>query len=256
MMNTSTMNTSSTETGVDRWDVFERSRRRLHGIAFRIVGSADDAEDVVQETSLRWLQADLATVRAPEGWLVAVTTRISIDRARRVATERQAYRRSWDLGLDRAAVSTATVVSTEVAAQVSNAFYVLRELLPIVERIAFVLREAFACEYDEIARVLEKSEVACRQIVHRARERVRRPRLRLRVHDAPDLAERFARAIAAGDRQEVLSVLNDEGTDGTRRGTRSAGALPGHVDRGGRQRRPMPDRGSWTSHAVMAQPAA
>jgi len=174
---------------------------------------------VVQETSLRWLRADLATVRVPEGWLVTVATRISIDRARRVVRERQAYRASWELESDTASAWTVPGNFTELAVQVSDAFHLLRSRLAPVERTAFVLREAFACEYDEIARALEKSEAACRQIVRRARERLQRPRprLRLSVSEAPDLTARFIGALAAGDRQAALAALNDQTTDARRR---------------------------------------
>jgi RNA polymerase sigma-70 factor (ECF subfamily) len=212
---------------LDRWDVFERSRRRLHAIAFRILGSSDDAEDVVQETSFRWLRADLATVRAPEGWLVTVATRISVDRARQVARERQVHGDSWDLGQDSGSGWAALETTAEVDVQVTETFHLLHELLSPVERTAFVLREAFACEYDELARVLEKTEAACRQIVHRARERLRRrkARLRLRLHEEPNSAERFVRALVAEDRQAAVAALNDQTTEATPRVTAGVRAI-------------------------------
>jgi RNA polymerase sigma-70 factor (ECF subfamily) len=221
---------------LDHWEVFERCRRRLHGIAFRIVGSAEDAEDVVQDASLRWLRADIDSVRAPEGWLVTAVTRLSVDRVRRAATERQVYLRASDLGLDPASDSTGLQSRAELATGVSDAFRILRGRLAPAERTAFVLREVFACGYDEVARVLEKSEVACRQIVHRARERVRRPwpSIASRADDPPELdeqlAERFVSALARGDRGAVLAALDDETNAASRSDGRRARAFAGQVD--------------------------
>jgi len=214
-MSAYTTNTSPTP---DRWAVLERCRQRLHWIACRITGCWEDAEDVVQEASLRWLEVDPATVRTPEGWLVAVTTRLSIDRARRASTERQAYRTMRELARDTPSAWDSADVLTELAAQVSEAFRILRARLEPAERTAFVLREAFACEYEEIARRLGKTQAACRQIVHRARERLHRapPELALCVDEPPDLVERFLSALAADDCQGVLAALNGPAT-GTRR---------------------------------------
>ena len=201
---------NGTETA-DRWAVFERSRQRLLKVAIRIVGAADDAEDLVQETSLRWLQTDTAAVRAPEGWLVTVITRLSVDHLRRATKERQAYSEAGHLDLLGTSLTTPDR-PTELASHSSMAFHVLRERLEPAERIAFVLREAFTCGYDEIARVLAKTEGACRQIVHRARERVRQRRSRCvpRREGIPGLAERFLGALSTGDREGALAALTAE----------------------------------------------
>lgn len=217
---------ASDVTTVDRWAVFEHSSARLRGIARRILGSSDDAEDVVQEASLRWLQADVAAVRAPEGWLVAVVTRLSIDRVRRGATERRTYDRVRSLAPDVAFSWAAPDPSPEITHRVSAAFRLLRRHLSTPERTAFVLREVFACDYGELARVLDRTEAACRQIVHRARERLRASwsRLSLCIDDAPGLAERFVTALAAGDRQGVLDAVNGDPTADRRRGPQGARA--------------------------------
>jgi RNA polymerase sigma-70 factor (ECF subfamily) len=198
----------------DRTALFERVRPRLFGIAYRMLGSVEDAEDLVQEAFLRWQAAELGTVREPEGWLVTVVTRLSIDRLRRARTERQAYVGQW---LPEPVPTAGWGEPDErvgLASDLSMAFLVLLERLAPEERAALLLREVFDCGYDEIARVLERSEAACRQMVHRARERVRRNQPRFTV--SPEVTERllgrFLSAIQAEDKEGVLALLADEVT--------------------------------------------
>src|SRR5215208_4429092 len=191
-------------------DVFESLRPRLFGIAYRMLGIVADAEDVVQEAFLRWRQAAAGDVpRSDEAWLVSVTTRLAIDRLRRAATERAAYEGLW---LPEPVALEPPDRRAELADDLSLAFLLLLERLAPEERAAFLLREVFGVEYDEIARTLGKSEVACRQIVHRAKERVRGDRRRFVV--APDVrqrvAQRFAEALRNEDREGVLALLADD----------------------------------------------
>ena len=194
----------------DRAAYFETLRPRLFGIAYRMLGAVEDAEDVVQEGYLRWHQADPASLQAPEGWLVAVVTRLAIDRLRQAIVERKRYAGQWlpePMLIDPA---PPTDRRAEIASDLSMAFLVLLERLAPEERAAFLLREVFDVEYDEIARVLGKEPPAIRQLVHRARGRVRTDRARFDV--APDarraLLERFLSALAADDKEEVLAVLD------------------------------------------------
>jgi RNA polymerase sigma-70 factor, ECF subfamily len=189
-------------------DLFESLRPRLFGIAYRMLGVVADAEDVVQEACLRWLQAAEAP-RSDEAWLVSVTTRLSIDRLRRAATERAAYEGQW---LPEPLALAPPDRGPELADDLSLAFLLLLERLAPEERAAFLLREVFGAGYDQIARTLEKSEVACRQIVHRARERVRRGRRRFAVAtDARErVARRFLEALRAEDREAVLALLAED----------------------------------------------
>lgn len=212
------MRTTDGEATTDRWEIFERCRPRLHGIAARILRSKDDAEDIVQETSLRWLCADIASVRVPEAWLVTVVTRLAIDYVRRVASEKQAYGYAKDIETDSASDRAERESPEEIAARVSDAFHIVRERLAPAQRTALVLREAFSCDYDELARVLEKSEAACRQIVHRARERLRVAVLRHgpRPAAAAELAERFVSALARDDREAALAALHHQPGDAAR----------------------------------------
>ena len=196
------------QTSDDRASTFEAHRPRLFGIAYRMLGAVEDAEDVLQDAYLRWHQAKLDAIRSHEAWLVAVVTRLSIDRLRRLATERAAYVGNW-LPEPIATPSSAPDGRAELASDLSMAFLVLLERLAPEERAAFLLREVFGAEYAEIAEVLDKSGAACRQMVHRARERVRRDERR--YPSDPDakrrLLERFVSALAAEDRDGVLSLL-------------------------------------------------
>src|SRR5688500_14231876 len=138
---------------------FERLRPRLFGIAYRMLGTVEDAEDVVQEAYLRWHDAATDAVRSAEAWLVAVVTRLSIDRLRRAATERAAYVGSWlPEPMATAHPAAAPDHRAELASDLSMALLVLLERLAPEERAAFLLREAFDADYAQIARALEKSE--------------------------------------------------------------------------------------------------
>ena len=193
----------------DRTGPFERLRPRLFGIAYRMLGTVQDAEDVLQEAYLRWHLADADAVRNPEAWLIAITTRLSIDALRRAAVERERYVGDWlpePIATDALSVADRRA---EVASDLSVAFLVLLERLAPEERAAFLLREVFDAGYDEIARVLERSEAACRQIVHRARERVGTDRKRFDVplETQERLVDRFVAALGAGDQEELLSLV-------------------------------------------------
>lgn len=204
---------TSTRT-LDRVNAFERHRTRLFGIAYRMLGSVQDAEDLVQEAYLRWHEADVSAVRSPEPWLTAVITRLSIDRLRRAATERKAYIGTWlpePIGDDG---RFATDRESEIASDLSMAFLALLERLAPDERAAFLLRDVFDAGYAEIARALERSEAAARQVVHRARERVQRdrPRFPIAPHARERLLDRFLDALRADDQENVLALMSSDVT--------------------------------------------
>jgi len=195
-------------------DAVEQYRGRLFGIAYRMLGQVQEAEDLVQETFLRWHQADRAAVEAPLAWLVAVVTRLSIDRLRRASVERTTYVGEWlpeplAIGQPWSADYDASVRS-----DLSLAFLVLLERLEPEERAAFLLREVFDEEYSAIAEVLGKSEPAVRQIVSRARKRVRTDRAR--VHVRPErqrqILDGFLAALAADDKDALLSMFSADAT--------------------------------------------
>ena len=139
----------------------ETYRPRLFGIAFRMLGDVHDAEDLVQETMLRWQKTERASVREPEAWLVAVVTRLAIDRLRQAQTKRAQYPGPW-LPEPVAEERLSPEYRSELASDLSMAFLVLLERLAPEERAAFLLRDVFGCEYDEIARALGKSQAAAR----------------------------------------------------------------------------------------------
>jgi RNA polymerase sigma-70 factor (ECF subfamily) len=194
--------------------VFEQLRRRLFSVAYRMTGTRADAEDIVQEAYIRWHRTDTAEVRSPEAWLVSVVTRLAIDRLRRASVEREAYTGQW-LPEPLFGVSTRSPEEQlELASDLSMAFMVLLERLAPPERAAFLLHDIFDCDYPEIARILRKSEAACRQIVHRARERVRRDQRRFRAgeEDRRRLIEKFMAASNAGDEASLLSLFAEDAT--------------------------------------------
>jgi RNA polymerase sigma-70 factor (ECF subfamily) len=154
--------------------MFQQHTPRLSGIAYRMLGSGADAEDVLQEAYLRWHQADIEGVQTPEARRVTTVTRLCIDRLRAVYVEREAYLGPWLLEPLLTGDAAPPDYRTELASELSIAFLVLLERLASGERAAFLLHDVLGCAYAEIARILGKSEVACRQMVHRARVRVRR----------------------------------------------------------------------------------
>jgi RNA polymerase sigma-70 factor, ECF subfamily len=194
--------------------VFEQFRRRLFAVAYRMTGTKADAEDIVQEAYLRWHRADTDEIRSTEAWLVSVVTRLSIDRLRRATVEREAYTGPWLPEPLFGSLPPSPDQQLELAEDLSMAFLVLLERLAPVERAALLLHDVFDCAYPEIARILGKSESACRQVVHRARERVRRdrPRFRVEEEDHRRLVEKFMEATNAGDEATLLSLFAEEAT--------------------------------------------
>ncbi len=192
---------------------FEAHRGRLWGVAYRMLGSRADADDMVQEAYLRWHGAQTAEVHTPEAWLVTTTTRLCIDRLRQLRAEREAYVGPW-LPEPLVEDAPAADAATELASDLSVAFLALLERLAPEERAAFLLHDVFDSGYEEIAAALGKSESACRQIVSRARRRVREERPRVRVDPAARerLIESFMRAIELRDRDALLAIFAEEAT--------------------------------------------
>jgi RNA polymerase sigma-70 factor (ECF subfamily) len=193
---------------------FEAHRSRLFGVAYRMLGSRAEAEDAVQEAYLRWHRADRAAIRDPLGWLVTTTTRLAIDRLRALKIQREAYVGPWLpeplLGRELPRPDQAA----ELASDLSVAFVVLLERLAPEERAAFLLRDVFDCGYPEIARTLDRSEASCRQIVHRARERVRAERRRFQATETARvrLLRKFLAAAEARDERALLELFSPDAT--------------------------------------------
>lgn len=208
-------------------ELFERHRRRLRDIAYRMLGSPEDADDVVQEAYLRWYADDRGDVRDPEGWLVAVTTRLAIDRLRSARRERERYPGPWLPVPLTASLEPPPDRAVEVDSELSLAFLHLLERLQPEERAAFLLRRAFDVDYAGIAHILGRSEAACRQIVSRARRRLQEGphRARATPDEVRDLAERFHRALESGSREEVVALLAPDATHHTDGGGKGWAAL-------------------------------
>ncbi len=188
--------------------MFDTLRGRLFGLAYRMLGSRAEAEDLLQEAYIRWHQADRGQIENPEAWLVTTTTRLAIDRLRRLKTEREAYVGPW---LPEPIVSPVPPPDRDIslAADLSIAFLTMLERLAPEERAAFLLHDVFDVGYPAIADVLDRSEAACRQIVHRARERVRGDRKRFEATDAAKAAllRKFTAALEARDERTLLTLF-------------------------------------------------
>ena len=196
----------------DLFQTFESHRHRLFGVAYRMLGSRADAEDILQEAYLRWHSAAAQDIRSPESWLVTIVTRLCIDHLRLARTSRETYIGPW---LPEPLVGDASPPAdsqAELASSLSVAFLVLLERPAPEERAAFLLHEVFESNYTEIAQILGKSEVACRAIVSRARRRVREQRPRVEVTEVARkaLLERFVQAVTTQDKSALLSLLADE----------------------------------------------
>ncbi|MFF9064532.1 RNA polymerase sigma-70 factor [Streptomyces sp. NPDC014891] len=191
---------------------FEEHRALLLGVAYRMLGRAADAEDVVQEAWLRWTAEDRAEVREPRAFLVRITTRLAVDRLRRVAARREAYVGPWlpePVVTDFGPAAPDTAERALLADSVSLALLVVLESLSPPERAVFVLREAFGFPYAEIATALDRTESAVRQLAARARRHVdeRKPRYDVDPAARRDLTERFLTAAAGGDLGGLLDLL-------------------------------------------------
>lgn len=193
---------------------FERHRPLLLSIAYRMLGSVANAEDVVQEAYLRWREVPASDVRSPRSYLSAVVTRLSIDRLRSAQAWREEYVGPWlpePLLADRA---EEIAEPTELDESLSMAFLVLLESLNPVERAVFLLREVFDYDYDEIAGIVGKSEDNCRQIARRARQSVaaRRPRFERSPEQEGRLTQQFVEACMSGDMEGLLELLSEDVT--------------------------------------------
>jgi RNA polymerase sigma-70 factor (ECF subfamily) len=186
---------------------FLEHRNLLFTVSYEMLGSAADAEDVIQEVWLRWAQVDVSQVRDPRAYLVRMTTRLSLNRLRTLSRRREDYVGTW---LPEP-VLTAPDVADDVALadSVSTAMLLVLETLPPTERAVFVLREVFDVPYAEIAEAVDKSEPAVRQIASRARTHVaeRRPRASVSSAERDAVIERFRAATAGGDLQALMDVL-------------------------------------------------
>jgi RNA polymerase sigma-70 factor (ECF subfamily) len=206
-------------------DTFEGQRARLTRLAYRMLGSVAEAEDVVQDAWLRWTRTE-EQVLDPAGWLVRVTSRICIDRMRSAKAQREAYRGPW---LPEPLIEELNVDPVERAEDVSVAFLLALERLSPLERAVFLLHDVFDEDYGSVAETLGRNEAAVRQLAARARAHVsdNRPRFTVSQEDAAKLAAAFMMAASQGDMAALSSVLAHDAmmvTDGG--GKRKASLRP------------------------------
>jgi RNA polymerase sigma-70 factor (ECF subfamily) len=191
--------------------VYEELRPLLFSIAYRMVGSTSDAEDIVQEAFLRFHRESRTgtDIESPKAWLSRVTTRLAINHVQSARVRRERYVGTWLPEPLVTETASEGLRHAETADSLSLAFLVLLESLGPVERAVFLLREVFDYGYDEIAAVVGKSEDNCRQIAVRARRQVeaKKPRFEASRHKREELSRRFFNAVAAGDTQGLIGLL-------------------------------------------------
>ena len=200
--------TSGTSTG----RTFDEHRDFLVSVAYRILGSVTDAEDIVQEAWLRWSGVDHFQVKDPRAFLIRVTTRLAIDRLRRVKARRESYVGPWLP--EPVLTSQDPAEDAAMAESVSMAILVMLETLSPLERAVFVLREAFGMPHSEIADVLGRKEEAVRQLARRAHDHVREGRTRFDADRTEQrrVTERFLEAATGGDLEALMAVLSPDVT--------------------------------------------
>jgi RNA polymerase sigma-70 factor, ECF subfamily len=196
----------------ERAAVFTDTRPQLFSIAYRMLGSVADAEDIVQDTYLRWQRAPDDEVREPRAYLTTIVTRLAINQLRSARVQRESYVGPWlpePLVTDHVPDPSATV---ELAESLSMAFMVMLERLSPIERAVLLLHDVFDFDYAEIARIVDKSEVNCRQLLARAKKHVGAAEVRFDADraQAEQLMQRFTQAAGAGDMEGMIAVLAED----------------------------------------------
>jgi RNA polymerase sigma-70 factor (ECF subfamily) len=195
-----------------RLTAFNQYRGLLFSIAYRMVGSVADAEDILQEAFIRWQQASDNDIRSPKSFLITIVSRLCINHLQSARVQREEYVGQWlpePLATDSGSDPSGILRADE---SLSMAFLVMLERLTPIERAVFLLREIFDHKYSEIAPPLGLSEANCRQILLRARRHVRavRPRFRASAREHDDLLDRFRQATGSGDMDALLALLSSD----------------------------------------------
>jgi len=199
-------------TKLDRLELFSQHRPLLFAVAYRMLGSAADAEDLLQETFIRWQQAADVEITSPRALLVTILTRLCINHLQSARVRREEYFGQW---LPEPLVTTPTqnpLAAFEMDESLSLAFLLLLERLSPMERAVLLLREVFDYEYVEIASILDQSEPNCRQILRRARQHIKesRPRFNASVEQREELLRKFSEASSQADLDGLVSLLSKE----------------------------------------------
>lgn len=198
--------------GQDRLEAFDQQRRRLFSIAYRMLGSVADAEDMLQETFIRWQQSAEIEVESPEAFLVTIISRLCLNHLQSARVRREEYFGQWLPEPVLTGPAGNVYMTAEMDGSLSMAFLLLLERLTPVERAVFLLREVFEYEYSEIAEILQQSEPNCRQILRRARQHLKESRLRFdpSPRKQEELLQRFLQASAQGDMDGLLALISED----------------------------------------------
>jgi RNA polymerase sigma-70 factor (ECF subfamily) len=191
---------------------FDRYRNLLFSVAYRMLGSVADAEDILQEAFIRWQQATTGEIESPRAFLVTIVSRLCINHMQSARVRREKYVGEWlpePLVTGKAGDPAAALKLDE---SLSMAFLVLLERLTPVERAVFLLREVFEYEYPEIAAALDQTEANCRQILHRARQHIAemRPRFQASREERDELLQKFLQASSKDDVKGLLALLSSD----------------------------------------------
>jgi RNA polymerase sigma-70 factor, ECF subfamily len=214
---------------------FEAHRPLMFSIAYRMLGSAMEAEDIVQEAYLRYQAISPEAIRSPKAFLSTVVTRLCLNQLESARTKREAYIGPWLPEPVLTGAEDATALNTlspspsqqtELHESISLAFLILLEQLTPVERAVFLLREVFDYAYAEIAEILEKDEAACRQLFSRAKQHIaeHRPRFKATPEQHRQLLSQFMRAVSAGELEGLMTLLSDDVTMWADGGGKARGA--------------------------------
>lgn len=198
------------DSGPHSIEIFAASRPRLLGLAYRMLGSRADAEDILQDAWLRYQGVAADSIRDPQAWLTTVVTRLSLDRLKRAQTQREIYVGPWLPEPIIDADSLSPEAATELADDLSFALLLTLERLTPAERAAFLLHDVFDTPFPAVAVTLEKSEAACRQLASRARKAVRRARPEQQATSADHLAllQQFVIAVGSGQTEGLMELLS------------------------------------------------
>jgi RNA polymerase sigma-70 factor (ECF subfamily) len=191
---------------------FDQYRSLLFSVAYRMLGSVVDAEDMLQETFIRWQQAPDVEIRSPRAFLVTIISRLCINQLQSARVQREEYVGQWLPEPVITGPGSDPLEIIQVDESLSMAFLVMLERLTAIERAVFLLREVFDYEYSEIAAVLGQSEANCRQILSRAKQHVSaiRPRFKTSSQKNSDLLERFLKATSDGDMEGLVALLSSD----------------------------------------------
>ncbi|MGV3660566.1 MAG: sigma-70 family RNA polymerase sigma factor [Prosthecobacter sp.] len=190
---------------------FEEHRGLLTGVAYRMLGSVSDAEDMVQETWLRWAGTDETEIRTARSWLVTIVSRLCLDRLKSARVQREQYYGTW-LPEPLIAAAPSGSPSDQVDESVSIALLLVLEKLSPVERAGFLLHEVFGHTFEQVAEILGKPAATCRKLVSRARARVRseKPRFTVTNHEHEALLSRFMEACRVGEMEPLMGLLGQD----------------------------------------------